>query len=258
MIDRRALLITGVLVLLAAAAYTLWIVRPRASMASRSLTAAPRTTRQSSDRVTTAVTRSLHVDGCHDDFIVRPGELIEPNIVPGSSIEQFRSVYGPEAVPKGKIKPGQPGIHTWSREAFSIAEGQSEEGDFVHVSLNPGHVVETLDGVELGLDSFGAIFRKMSDRKVEVHERLLNAEGKWTLIVSLYSSCGRHYRSEYTRTFDSTPEIEHFLNRRVPGPHGELGPLRSDVFMNKVVSEYTMVPSNGQNDSSLGVPSEHD
>jgi hypothetical protein len=263
MIDKRALLLTGLILLAAAGAYSIWIIRPRASMNSRSLTAAPHSADQSSNPASKPITRSLHVDGCNEDFIVKPGELVEPRVVPGSPLDKFESLYGkPAPTPKNHAHQDsnpRPNINTWDQGAFSIAEGQSEEGDFVHVSLHQGHVVETLDGIELGIDSFGTIFRKMRDRKIEVHERLLNAEGKWTLILSLYSSCSHRFRSQYTRTFESTPEIEFFLHRRAPGiPANTQTPLRSDIFMNKVVSEYTIIPSNGHDDSPLGVPADHD
>ena len=49
------------------------------------------------------------------------------------------------------------------------------------------------------------------------------------------------------------------INRRVYGGNGQIGLIRSDVFLNKVVYDYTMQPSNGSDDDPIaGEPSEHD
>lgn len=249
MLDFRAWIIAGVILLTAAGAYVIWITRPRAVITGRSLSASP----SPSNAPAKPVTTSLHVEGCREDFITQPGELVEPRVVPGASLEQFRSVYGEEAPRK------QPGANIWEQNAFTLTEGTSESAQpQVHLSLHQGHVVETLDGVELGIDSFGTIFRKMRDKKVEVHERLDHSDGNWTLIVSLYSACGRKFRSEYTRTLPADPETDRLITRlSPPSPTGQPAPWRSDIFMNKVVSEYTLAPSNGQDEASKGSPSEH-
>ena len=128
--------------------------------------------------------------------------------------------------------------------------------------MNQGHVVETLDGIDLGIDSFGTIFRKMGDLKVDVHERVEHTDGDWTLIMSFYSACGHKFRSEYSRTLPGNPEIDKQIAPRptAPGSSTNAAPSlwRSDVFMNKIVSEYTLVPSNGQDDLAEGSPAEHD
>jgi len=194
----------------------------------------------------------LHVDGCNEDFIVKQGEIVEPKVVPGSSIDQFRSVYGKETSSAN-------GTLTWDRYAYILTDEDRDRN--LHVSLNQGHVLETLDGVELGIDSFGTIFHKMRDKQVEIHERMNRSVRKWTLIVSFYSACGHRYRSEYARTIDDNPEIEKLIaprpsNQGQPGRPG-VDPWRSDVFMNKLVSEYTLVPSDGHDYSSVGTISEH-
>lgn len=251
MLDYRAWIIAGIIALTAAGAYVIWITRPRAGYHARSLSAANHPADQPKQRQT----RSLHVDGCNEDFIVNPGELVEPRAVPGASLDQFHAIYGKEN------KPNSPDSLTWNREAYSLTTNTSATspyGDFIQVSLNGGHVLETLDGIEMGIDSFGTIFRKMQDKKVEVHERLIHGDNNWTLIVSMYSACSRRFRSQYSRTFLSSPEIDKFVNRRIKQPDGSLGPWRSDIFMNKVVYDYTMLPSNGHNDATDGSRSEHD
>lgn len=248
MLDYRAWMIAGAILLTAAGAYVIWITRPRAVLPSRSLSASGHNPNQ-------PITSSLHVEGCNEDFIVKPGELVEPRVVPGASLDQFRSVYGKESKREDK------GIRTWDQEAFSLANGDfgaEKPGNFVQLSLNRGHVVETLDGVELGIDSFGTIFRKMRDKKVEVHERIDGGEGNWTLIVSFYSACGHKFRSEYSRMLPGSPDLDKFILPQAATVKGQTMPWRSDVFMNKVVYDYTLVPSNGTDESIAGSPSEHD
>jgi hypothetical protein len=252
MLDRRAWIIACLIVLIAAVAYIVWLYRPKATYNARSLSASHQPAASKSQA------KSLHVDGCQEDFIVSPGELIQPQIVPGASLDQARSQYGPEA------KHDKSGILTWNQWEYSLTDGYfgpDSPQNFVNVSLNAGHIVETLDGIELGLDSMGTIFRKMRDKKVEVHERLAHSDKGWTLTVSLYSACGRKFRSEYTRTLPEDPEI----NRQIAAKPaetsentGDSGLLHSDAFMNKVVYEYKLVPSSGQNDTSDGSPSQHD
>jgi len=256
MLDYRAWIIAGLILLTVVGAYVIWITRPRAGYHARSLSAA----NKPANRGTQRTTKSLHVDGCNEDFIVNPGELVEPRVVPGASLDQFRSIYGPEAKDK-ETRREQLGILTWNQEAYLLTGSNlSSEtpADSVQVSLKSGHVLETLDGVEMGIDSFGTIFRKMQDKKVEVHERIVRGESNWTLILSMYSACGKRFRSEYSRTLPSTPELDSFIERRVKESDGSLGPWRSDIFMNKVVYDYTLVPSNGRDDSTNGSPSEHD
>jgi len=252
MLDFRAWIIAGVIILSAAGAYVVWVTRPRAVINARSLTASQHPSNSQSP-----TTKSLHVDGCNEDFITKPGELVEPRVVPGASIEQFRTTYGKET------KHDKDSAE-WDQYAFSLTTGNSgpdNAANFVSLSVNQGHVVETLDGIELGIDSFGAIFRKMRDKKVEIHERIDGGEGNWTLIVSIYSACGHKFRSEYSRTIPASPSIDKMIIPHQTNPDGSVKPtsgaFRSDVFMNKVVANYSLVPSNGHDDSPTGSPSEH-
>jgi hypothetical protein len=249
MLDRRAWLISGLIVLIATAAYILWLYRPKATYNARSLSAS-----HNPANTPSRPTKTLHVEGCREDFIVSPGELIEPQVVPGVSLDQARSQYGPES------KHDKSGILTWNQWEYSLTDGYFGPGspqNFVNVSLNGGHIVETLDGVELGLDSMGTIFRKMRDKKVEVHERIQHSDRGWTLTESIYSACGRKFRSEYSRTLPNDPELDNQIASRPSAP-GQPALLRSDIFMNKVVYEYKLVPSNGQDDTAAGSLSIHD
>jgi hypothetical protein len=251
MLDYRAWIVACVLLLSAAGAYLLWIYRPKATYNARSLSAGA----HPSDTATKPVTKSLHVDGCRQDFIVSPGELVEPTVVPGAPIEQFRKAYGKES------DGNDPGVLVWKTEEFDLLAtpaGTANPESLIQIGLNGAHVVETLDGVELGLDSFGTVFRKMGDRKVEMHERIRRNGDRWILTVSMYSSCGRKFRSEYFRSIPASPEIDGLINRRVSGGNGQTGLLRSDIFINKVAYDYILETANGSDDApSAGEPSEH-
>src|ERR1035438_4322165 len=91
MLDKRAWIFAGILVLLAAGSYGVWLRRTRAVYSARSLSAARQPANTVSQR------KSLHVEGCKGDFIVSPGELVEPRVVPGASADQFRALYGEES-----------------------------------------------------------------------------------------------------------------------------------------------------------------
>jgi hypothetical protein len=249
MLDYRAWIVACVILLSTAGAYLLWIYRPKATYNVRSLSAGG----HPSDTASRPVTKSLHVEGCREDFIVSPGELVEPTVVPGASLDSFRGVYGKET------KRDPQGALTWDKYEYSLTAdgfGSSGPGSSLSVSLNSGHILESLDGVELGLDSMGTIFRKMRDKKVEVRERIRRDGDRWVLTLSLDSACGRGFRSEYFRSLPSDLDTDGKINRRVAGPDGKPGPLRSDVFMNKVVYDYVMETS--KDDVGEGEPSEHE
>jgi len=254
MLDYRAWIAACVLLLSAAGAYLLWIYRPKATYNARSLSAGAHRPSQAQAQAL-PVTKSLHVDGCRQDFIVSPGELIEPTVVPGASLEQMLSVYGPEP------KRDKNDALTWDKYEYSLTEGgfgAGNPGSFLRISLNSGHILESLDGVELGLDSMGTIFRKMRDKKVEVDERIRRDGDRWILTMSLDSACGRSYRSVYFRSLPSDPETDRLINRRVAGADGKPGPLRSDIFMNKVVYDYVMETADSKDAALQGEPSEHE
>jgi hypothetical protein len=245
MLDRRAWIVSCLIVLLSAGAYVIWITRPRASYTARSLTAPP------TSKITT---RTLHVDGCDKNFIVKIGELVEPRIVPGASLDQFRNIYGKETRREDRQNA------TWRRDAFSLTDGYygpESLGNEVNISVNQGHVVQTLDDVELGLDSVGTLFRKMRDRKVEAHERIDSSDGKWRLTVSFFSACGRKYRSEYSVRLPGSPQTDNSILPLANGPQNGGRPLRSGAFMNKVIYDYSLVPSGGKDEPAAGNPAEH-
>jgi hypothetical protein len=146
-------------------------------------------------------------------------------------------------------------------DAFTLtAIGPNEKAapDSLQISVKGRHIVETLDGVELGLDSFSRILSKMQDKKVEIHERILKDDKNWTYVLSLYSACGKNFLSEYTRTLPRDPQTDHQITSLPPAAGLDPGLLRSDVFMNKVAYDYAMKVSGGNDDSNEGSPAEHD
>jgi hypothetical protein len=266
MLDYRAWIAAAVLLLAAAGGYLVYLHRTRANYAARSLSAAGQPANESANQLggtspqknAANQTRTLHVDGCNKDFLVKVGELVEPRVVPGAPLTEFQSIYGHES---RRGKSDKSGIVSWDEGAFTITEGSfaaHQPSSLVHVSIHQGHVVETLDGVELGIDSFGALFRKLRDMKLDAHERIEHSTDSWTLTVSFYSACGQRYRSEYSRTLPAGPDIDKFITRRVTNPDGSQSSFRSDVFMNKLITDYVLTPSNGHDETSDGSSAEHD
>ena len=228
--DRKALIASVTVVACLLAAALVWQARIQTNGASRSLTAAPPQLAQAAK----PVTRALHVDGCSQDFVVKVGELVEPRVTPGASLAQLRAVYGPE---KKVVKP-VPELTTWSPLPYTLTSW-SGHSPALHIAVNIGHVVETLDGIELGIDSFASIRHKMRDKKVEIDEQVTGDGQHWTLTTTLVSACNRHMLSQYSRTLDATDDVTRAV-QPIPGPDGKPGPLRPDVFLNKVVYEYTL------------------
>jgi hypothetical protein len=252
MLDYRAWIVASLIALSAAGAYVIWLERPRAGYNARSLTAANHPAGAQN------ITQTLHVEGCEKGFIVKTGELVEPRAVPGAPLDQFRSIYGKET------KREKSGILTWELDPYSFTEGSVRAdklgnegpGNFVGVSVNQGHVVETLDGIDLGIDSFATIYRKMRDRGIEVHERIDSSTDSRTFTVSFYSDCGHKFRSEYFRTLPASPEPDNPTAPNATPPQNDTL-SRARAFMNKVVYDYALVPSDGHDESVETKPEEH-
>ena len=265
MIDYRAWIAAAVLLFAATGGYLVYLHRTRANYAARSLSAACQPADESANQPAGASpqkdaahqTRTLHVDGCNKDFLVKVGELVEPRVVPGAPLTEFQSIYGRESK---RDKSDKSGIASWDEGAFTISEGalgNRQPMNLVHLSIHQGHVVETLDGIELGIDSFGALFSKLRDMKLDAHERIERSSDSWTLIVSFYSACGQRFRSEYSRTLPASPEIDQLITRKVANQDESQSQFRSDVFMNKLITDYVLTPSNGHDEATNGSSAEH-
>src|SRR5580692_10529110 len=136
MLDYRAWIVACVILLSAAGAYLLWIDRPKTTYNARSLSAGA----HPSETDSKPATKSLHVDGCRQEFIVSPGELIEPTVVPGASLDDFRSLYGMET------KRDPQGALMWNKYEYALSAdgfGAGNPGSFLSISLNSGHVLES-------------------------------------------------------------------------------------------------------------------
>ncbi|WP_263357199.1 hypothetical protein [Acidicapsa ligni] len=254
-------IIAILLFVLAGGAYLIWWARPRAVLHGQLHSA---NEKPSHSNAPPQNLKPLHVAGCDRDFLVRPGEILEPRVLPGSSIEQFRAVYGKES------ERDKNGPVTWDLYPYTLTDsnfGLESSSNFVSVDMNPGHIFKTLDGVELGIDTFGSILQRAKDGGIQVHESIRHvdpvdhsdqADGQWMLTLSLYSACSRKFRSEYRWTIPGSPEVDRQILPPNNGSTDPNAPWRSEVFMNKFVVNYDLEISNGTDKSGEGHPSIHD
>jgi hypothetical protein len=255
MVQTRAWIAVFVILLLGVGGYVIWLNLPHTAVANKNLNVVGRRPAQPDS----SKKKSLHVEGCNEDFSVAIGEIVEPRVVPGSSIEQFRSIYGKETT-RDKL-----GNLTWVQYPYSLTaidSNQDSSAKYVGVAVNQGHVVETLDGMELGIDTFTSIFRKMRDKKIDVQERIDHSGGYWIYTIALYSACGHKYRSEYTRTLPANAEMDKQMSALMAAQPsnlaGQPAPQLMNPFMNKVVYDYNLAISNGSDQPAPAKPSIHD
>lgn len=220
----RALLITFAILATALGGYLYWLHSAHAYIHVRSLTAAP------PHREAQAKTRILLVPGCERSFLVKVGELVEPQLTPPVSLAAANRLYG---------KPSRK-FHSlvWEQDAFTLTETLSNTSSAsLHLALHIGHVVQTLDDIELGIDSFNAIRAKMRDRNLPVSDELIHANHAWTYRLILPSSCGAEWSSTYARTLPETPE----LDAQILPPANSPNPSpRAAAFFNKLAMDYTL------------------
>ena len=221
----RALLVSLGLVAAVLGAYLYWLHRTQAYLHLRSLSAPP------VHHAAEARTRVLRVSGCQRDFLVKVGELVEPQITPSSSpsdLAQAEKLYG--AAQRFRHSPAM----VWKQNAFTLTEWPPNT---LQLSLNTGHVVQTLDGIELGVDSFNAIRARMRDHNLPFTDELVHGHQSWTYRLTIPSSCGPAWRSIYARTLPETPE----LDAQIHPPAGSPDPSpRPAAFFNKLALEYTL------------------
>ncbi len=225
----RALLISVALLAAALGGYLYWLHRARAYMHVRSLTAA------SARHAAIARTRILHVSGCERDFLVKVGELVEPEITPSllpDTLQLATQLYG---------RPAQrrhPRALIWTRDAFTLTEiFPRTSAPELQLDLHTGHVVQTLDGVELGVDSFNAIRARMRDHNLPVADSLTHEDHSWTYRLTIPSSCGGAWTSVYSRTLPETADLDALIFPPVSSPDHSPRPA---AFLNKLTTEYTL------------------
>lgn len=225
----RALLITFAILAAALGGYLYWLHRAHAYIHVRSLTAAP------ARREAAPKTRILVVPGCERSFLVKVGELVEPEITPSATPETLALATRLYGKPTRKSH-----ALIWSQDAFTLAEPAA---DRLMLTLETGHVVQTLDDIELGIDSFNAIRAKMRDRNLPVSDALVHGQHTWTYQLSIPSSCGASWSSTYSRTLPETPELDAEIlppaNSPDPAP-------RAAAFFNKIATEYTLTRAKSQ------------
>ena len=225
----RALLITVAILAGALGGYLYWLHRAHAYIQVRSLTAPP------PRRAAAPSTRILFVPGCERSFLVKVGELVEPQITPSSTPETLAlatRLYGKPTRKSHSL--------IWSQDAFTLAEPAA---DRLLLTLETGHVVQTLDDIELGIDSFNAIRAKMRDRNLPVSDALVHGQHTWTYQLMIPSSCGSRWSSTYSRTLPETPD----LDAQILPPANSPNPApRAAAFFNRIASEYTLTRAQSQ------------
>ncbi len=235
----RALLITLAILAAALGGYLYWLHRTHAYMHVRSLSAAP--TRHDGQ----TKTRMLVVPGCERSFLVKVGELVEPEITPATTLSAEPDALRAATLLYGKpTHEHHPEMLVWKQDAFTLAEPLARESiaasalsGSLELTINTGHVVQTLDDIELGIDSFNAIRTKMRDRNLPVSDQLVHGKDFWTYRLTIPSSCGPKWSSTYTRTLPETPE----LDAQILPPAGAADHApRAAAFFNKLATKYTL------------------
>lgn len=225
----RALLLAVGILAAALGGYLYWLHRTRAYTHVRSLTAA------SARHSASSRTRILHVPGCERDFLVKVGELVEPQITPSSSPDALRlasQLYGTPAQRK------HPRILLWTQDAFTLTElFSTASAPQLQLDLHTGHVVQTLDDIELGVDSFNAIRARMRDRNLPISDALIHGNRSWTYRLTIPSSCGSAWTSVYSRTLPETPDLDAQILPPASAPDRSPRPA---AFFNKLATGYTL------------------
>jgi hypothetical protein len=230
----RALLIALAVFAAALCGYLYWLHRSRAYIHVRSLTAAP------AHRAVQPETRILRVEGCDRTFLVKVGELVEPQFAPSATpdaLTRATGIYGPP------VRHRHPSALVWAQDAFTLTEPLTgAAAGSLKLTLNTGHVVQTLDDVELGIDSFNAIRAKMRDRNLAVSDQLIHGQHSWTYRLTIPSSCGAKWQSTYSRTLPETPDLDAQI---YPPAHSPDPSPRAAAFFNKLATEYSLERAHG-------------
>ncbi len=191
---------------------------------------------------------SIHIDGCKSYLAPPNDEKLEPRVLPGASIEDLRRVYGPETNFDSTVEKWE-----WQSEAFNLRRWgirNEDKAESIGIDINPGNIVATPDGIELGRDTFSTVLQKMKDRGVPVSEYMEGADGTWILFVSFSSTCDPQDWSEYTWYLDGTPAVENAIGNEIP--------FRSNIFLQEVVKNYEIEAGKEPSGEIEGQPSVHD
>jgi hypothetical protein len=181
--------------------------------------------------------KTLHIEGCDTDFPVKPGEQIEPQVVPGVTVEKIRSIYGKES------KKDELGVLTWNLDGYSLSDDLSKthvEQGTVSLFPNHGQILTTTDGIELGKDTFATLLQKTKARGIPIHESMDGPEGSWMLLVWFPSMCNSKFRSVYTWIIRGSQTVDEQI---LPAVKDGGAPWRSNVFLDEKVQYFSMEPA---------------
>jgi len=190
----------------------------------------------------------VQIRGCATYIEPPSGALVEPRVLTGASIEDLRQAYGKESNYNSEIREWE-----WKFEDFDLQGWANSKGDrarAIGINTKPGHIVATPDGIELGKDTFANLLQKMKDRGVTVSEKMEGADGTWILFASFPSVCNPENWSEYSWYMKGTPAIEDAI--------GDSIPFRSNIFLNKVVSNYSTGVGKESDGDVEGQPATHE
>jgi hypothetical protein len=189
----------------------------------------------------------VHIEGCAGYVQPPYGEMLEPRVLPGAPIEEFRQTYGKESKHVEENKEWE-----WQTEAIDLhgwGDGQEEKARSIGLDVKPGHVIATPDGVELGKDTFASLLQKMKDRGVDVSERMEGADRTWILFASFRSVCNPDDWSEYSWYLDGTSTVDEGVGNSIP--------FHSTVFLQKVVEHYSTGSGKESEGEIEGQPASH-
>lgn len=171
---------------------------------------------------------SIHIEGCQAYIQPPLGEKMEPRLMPGASIDDFRRIYGHESKHDGND-------WQWDKDDFYLYDFDYAKGaksGSILLESNSGHFLATPDGIVLGRDTYQDLLRKMKDRGVEVTERLADEDMVWVLTVSFPSTCNPNLRSKYVWMTNDTEKTDEEI--------GNDPPFNSKIFLDQVVNSYSI------------------
>ena len=245
--SKQAWIVTAVILIVCAAAGWFAWSRPNQRTAAIPPSGTNASSATPEQVVQSQPTQAVRIEGCAAYIQPPPGEKLEPIVLPGVSIENLRKVYGRESRHTTDINEWE-----WHTEDFNLQGwGYSKENKIRSIGLDatPGHLIATPDGIELGKDTFATILQKMKDRGISVSEKMEGAEGTWILFVSFPSVCNPDDWSEYSWYLGGTPKVDDAVGSSVP--------FHSNIFLNKVVENYSTGIGKESEGDIEGQPSIH-
>ncbi len=191
---------------------------------------------------------TLQIERCEAYVQTHRGENLEPRAFPNASIEKFRRAYGQESKYTNEIREWE-----WQADDFNLQVwGDSDPKRVRSIGLDarPGHIITTPDGIDLRKDTFATLLQKMRDRGISVSEKMEGADGTWILFASFPSLCNADDWSEYSWYLNGTPAVDDAVGNSIP--------FRSNIFLQKVVENYSMAIGKESEGDIEGQPATHE